>query len=105
MEQQKTPNHPYQKAVTLSPEILSVLEETRVWAMQELESIWEIPFQAKKPNMSVDALLKAVQNTVITEKDVEALNKRLKAAEERFAEKERLNRIGQSEFLNRRYTI
>lgn len=39
---------PQQKAVSLTPDILRILEETREWAMEELNNVWAYPSLAEK---------------------------------------------------------
>lgn len=50
--------------------------------------------------MSIDKLLEAVKNTVITKEKVKALNKRLAAADKRFEEKEKRKAISAQDLLN-----
>lgn len=54
--------------------------------------------------MSIDALIKAINNTVVSELDKKKLNERLKKADEEFERKVRERRIT-DEFLQRRITI
>lgn len=46
----KSSNIPLEKAVSLTPDILRVLEETREWAMEELDAVWDYPVEIKKEN-------------------------------------------------------
>lgn len=58
----------------------------------------------KKKPMSIDALIKAINNTVVTELDKKRLNERLIKADEKFEKRARERRITE-EFLQRRITI
>ncbi len=55
--------------------------------------------------MTIDALLKAAQQTVVTEEDVRKLNKRLADAEKRFEEERRIKEHDPQGFLNFQYTL
>lgn len=54
--------------------------------------------------MSIELLLALAKNTYIGEKEIDALNERLAAAERRFKQEAR-NRAIDAEFLNRTYTL
>ena len=55
--------------------------------------------------MTIDALLKAAQKTVVTEEDVRKLNKRLADADKRFEEERRRKESDPQGFLNFQYTL
>lgn len=55
--------------------------------------------------MSIDKLLKISRNRVVTEADAKKLKERLAAAEKRFEEKERVERITFQDFLNSQCTL
>lgn len=61
-------------------------------------------FFSMENSMTIDHLLEAAKNIVITPEDIKALNERLKAAEEKF-EREAWERRITTEFLNRTYTL
>jgi hypothetical protein len=55
-------------------------------------------------NMTVQELIKAAKERVLTEQDILALQQRMRAAEEKYEEQQRKQRIT-PEFLNRTYTL
>ena len=55
--------------------------------------------------MTIEALLKAAQRTVVTEEDVRKLNKRLADAEKRFEDERRIKESNPQGFLNFQYTL
>lgn len=55
--------------------------------------------------MSIDALFKAAENTVVTDEMRDALVKRLKEADRRFAEEDERKYNFPPGFMDRQYTI
>lgn len=56
-------------------------------------------------SMTIEELTRLANELVVTPEMVEELNKRMREMEAEFEEKERVQRLAMSDFLDRRYTI